>query len=497
MKKIGAIIITAILMTACPNPFLHDDGTVPDKPAELASNANVSSTATSITISWPAVKNASGYHIYRSTSLTGPYTKIDSSKTPSYTDKDISSGTTYYYKIAAYNDTGTGSQSDAISTVSVPAAPTVSQSGATTTSITISWAPVTGATGYYIYRSSSSTGTYTLLTTGTLGPNATSYTDNGLTIGTTYYYKVAAYNGGGTGSQSIYITAETIPGVPTGLKTMSASSTSITISWSAVTGASSYFIYRSGTLAGTYTQVGTSTTTSYTDTGVTASANYYYKVAARNSGGTGSQSDASLLQNNGSAPSAPTGLMTTAATSSTVTLTWNAIPGVTGYYVYRSSSSTGTFTQVGNPTSATYTDTGLSLGTTYYYKVAAYNSSGTGLQSSVYAATQYSSTNTISITGTAKAGQTITVTTTGDGWSSTSYSWGYADSGDASRFTFLSGYTSSSFTIPSSGYVGSVNLVGKYIRAFRRHPNGSWEETLNNEFVAKIYPSNFLGPVQP
>jgi Glycoside hydrolase family 44 len=88
-------------------------------------------------------------------------------------------------------------------------------------------------------------------------------------------------------------------------------------------------------------------------------------------------------------PTAPTGLAATVG-SGTVTLTWNAGGGATSYNVLRSSSSTGTYTSIGTVTSpapTTFTNTGLTNGTTYYYEVSGTNSAGTGPASSPLAAT--------------------------------------------------------------------------------------------------------------
>jgi len=517
--KFTTVIFTvfiAMFMIACSNPFLHDDedndddnntytmegsklgpsGSAPSTPAGLSkSTAN----STSISLSWYSVSGATSYRVYRSSTSGGTFSLVGSPSTASYTNTDLTANTTYYYKVAAYNSYGTSSQSSYLQATTAPAAPTgLTKTAATSNSISLSWNTVTGATGYYIYRSTSSTGPFTT-PVGTLTTNTTSYTDTSPTANTTYYYKVAANNTNGTGDQSTYVSIVTMLAIPTGLTTMPGSSTSITLSWNAVTGATEYYIYRS-TEDSNYSKLdtGSLTTTSYTNTGITENTTYYYKVSAYNSNGESSHS-AAVLQNNSSAPAAPTGLTTTAATGNSISLSWDSVASATGYYIYRSTSSTGAFTYIGTSTTISYTNTGLSLSTTYYYKVSAYNDSGTGQQSaSVYAATQTSSTYTITISGTAKAGQTLTVSIGGTGWSSNNYSWGYADSANASQFVFLSGYTSNSFTIPQNGMVNGVNLIGKYIRAFRRHPNGTWNETDQyGQVVAKIFPSNFIGPIQP
>lgn len=94
---------------------------------------------------------------------------------------------------------------------------------------------------------------------------------------------------------------------------------------------------------------------------------------------------------------APTGVSASATSSSSITVSWNAVTGATGYYVYRSASSSGTFTQVGSPTTTSFTNTGLSANTTYFYRVAAYNSGGTGAQSSTASATTQQSSQQTTI----------------------------------------------------------------------------------------------------
>ena len=90
-------------------------------------------------------------------------------------------------------------------------------------------------------------------------------------------------------------------------------------------------------------------------------------------------------------PDTPTGLTATAASSSSITLNWTASSGATSYDVYRSTSSGGTFTRLGDePTVGavtTYSSTGLSASTPYYYKISALNATGESVASSEVTAT--------------------------------------------------------------------------------------------------------------
>jgi fibronectin type 3 domain-containing protein len=265
--------------------------TIPGAPSVSASAASSSS----ITVSWSEVTGATRYYIYRSSSADGSYTQLTNTTSLSYTNTGLSSGATYYYKVAAYNSAGTGQQSVAASATTLLAPPSsVSASAASTASITVSWGSVTGAVEYYIYRSSSSSGTYTRVTTTPSAITGASYTDTGLSSGATYYYKVAAHNGSGVGAMSSsYGSATTLVALlspPTTVTASAASSSGITVSWSSVTGATRYYIYRSSSADGSYTQLTYTTSLSYTNTGLSSGATYYYKVAAYNSAGIGAMS---------------------------------------------------------------------------------------------------------------------------------------------------------------------------------------------------------------
>ena len=85
-------------------------------------------------------------------------------------------------------------------------------------------------------------------------------------------------------------------------------------------------------------------------------------------------------------PTAPTGL-TAAAANAQVTLNWTAGSGATGYYVKRSTTTGGPYTQIATEAGTSDTDTGLTNGTKYFYVVSAYNSAGQSANSAEVNAT--------------------------------------------------------------------------------------------------------------
>jgi endo-1,4-beta-xylanase len=169
-----------------------------------------------------------------------------------------------------------------------------------------------------------------------------------------------------------------MPSTPTGVTATAASSSSITVGWTTVTGAASYKVYRSSTSGGAYSLIGSPASNTYTDTGLSASTTYYYEVSAVNAGGESGQSGYVSVT---TAPSTPTGITATAASSSSITVSWTTVTGATSYKVYRSSTSGGAYSLIGSPASNTYTDTGLSASTIYYYEVSAVNAGGESGQS--------------------------------------------------------------------------------------------------------------------
>jgi fibronectin type 3 domain-containing protein len=239
---------------------------------------------------------------------------------------------------------------------------------------------------YYVYRSDEASGPYALVGDRI---NGTSYTNSNLATYTTFYYKVAACSSCGYSSEvlgelSAAVSATTFLVAPSGVNATSETSNSITISWNNLQDATAYRIFKSGTSNGTYTEIGTSTSNSYTDTGLPTNVQYYYKVSGYNSITEGDNSSyvyaTTLLK-------APTGVTTTVNSSNKITISWNAVTDANGYYVYRSDEVSGTYVQVGSTSGTSYENSKLSPGTTFYYKVAARNYNTGGEQSSAVSAT--------------------------------------------------------------------------------------------------------------
>ena len=166
------------------------------------------------------------------------------------------------------------------------------------------------------------------------------------------------------------------------------------LTWAAVDGAAKYEIYRSTQQSTGYSLLGTTTSTSYVNTGAAAGITYYYKVCAVNSAGTSAYSNIVSGTARTPAPAAPVLKGGTSSASGKPQLTWAAVDGAAKYDVYRSNSADGTFSKVGSTDKTTYVNTGAVQGVTYFYKIRAVGASG---------ASGFSNTVAIHVAGVVKA----------------------------------------------------------------------------------------------
>jgi len=162
----------------------------------------------------------------------------------------------------------------------------------------------------------------------------------------------------------------------------------VSLSWDAISGATSYTVKRGTTPGGPYdTQQSAVTSTSFSDTGATNGTTYYYVVSASNLGGESANSAEVSATPVPPVPSAPDTL-TASPGNATVALIWNEAQGADSYTVKRATTSGGPFTTLaGGLTETSYSDTSAVNGTTYYYVVTATNLGGESEASPLASAT--------------------------------------------------------------------------------------------------------------
>jgi RHS repeat-associated protein len=404
------------------NDYYFDDlmvtvsGGVPSAPTATAAT---SVATTSFTANWGSVSGATSYRLDVSpVSNFASYVSGFQNLSVTTTNRSVTgltAGTTYYYRVRAVNSSGTSANSNTITTYTVTSAPNATAATSiTTSSFTANWGSVTGASSYRLDVSTVSNFSSYVPGYQNLSVTGTNRSVTGLTAGTTYYYRVRAINAGGLASaNSGTITAATaipVPATPAATSATSVATTSFTANWTAVTGATSYQLDVSqvsnfSTYVSGFQNLSVTTTTRSV-TGLTAGTTYYYRVRAVNSSGTSANSNTITTY---TVTSAPNATAATSITSSSFTANWGSVTGASSYrldvstvsnfssYVpgYQNLSVTGTNRSV----------TGLSAGTTYYYRVRAVNAGGLASSNS---GTITAVTTTVAPTTTAPTAVTAT-----------------------------------------------------------------------------------------
>jgi fibronectin type 3 domain-containing protein len=292
---------------------------------------------------------------------------------------------------------GTGSGSS-VGTRTTPAVPTALAATAGNAQVALTWTASTGATSYHVKRSTTSGGPYTLVS----APTAASFTDTGLTDGTTYFYVVSALNANGESANSAQASAKPVaptqsqaPATPAGLMA-TAGNAQVSLTWTPSANAASYNVKRATVTGGPYTKISSPAATNFIDTGLTNGTTYFYVVSAQNSSGESANSAQASAKPTASTqtqiPATPTGLTATAGNAQ-ISLAWSISSGTTGYHLKRSTTTGGPYTQISAPTSTAFTDTGLINGTTYFYVVSAVNTAGESANSAPASATPSAPTN--------------------------------------------------------------------------------------------------------
>jgi titin len=378
--------------TSAPVSVTATPAASPAAPSALTATAN---SANQITLAWSDNSTGEdGFKIERSPTNQNNFVQVAAvnANATSYADTGLSPATKYYYRVRAYVTTASldspYSNAANATTLSAPAAPTtLSAAAASSSQINLTWTDKsTNETGFKISRSLDGTAFAPIAT---VGQNIRSYADtSGLTPDTTYFYVVQAFNANGDSKPSNTATTSTLPAptpppAPSGLVASAVSSSQISLLWTDDAANETGFKVERSTDGTTFAQVALlgANTTTYVDSGLTASTLYSYRVRATNASGDSQYSNtasATTLDAGATAPAAPGNLAALAQTGPSVSLTWtDNSNNEQGFAIERSLDGT-TFAQLATvgPNVNTYSDTGLRGNTNYYYRVRASNGAG-------------------------------------------------------------------------------------------------------------------------
>lgn len=350
------------------------------------------STATSITISWSSSSSSQGYNVYYKVNGAGAYSFATSTGGLSATVSGLSAAQSYDFMVVStytcINDLGavcgsreTTAGNQPTYATTAPAVPgSLSNSSVTQTTFTANWGASGGASGYFLELYNGAI----LIFSGSTATISLAVSDPDISAGGTYSWRVRANGVNANSSFSAGTTVTMVPPAPSGLSASGHTTSSLTLNWSAATGASGYRLdvatnsSFSPMLAG-FNDLSVSST-SRALASLSAGTTYYYRVRAENGSGTSGSTQANTI----TICAAPTANAAANISASEFKAQWQATTGAASYRLDVSVDDFASLLTNYNNLSVAATEqivNGLSAGTTYKYRVRAVNASGTSTSS--------------------------------------------------------------------------------------------------------------------
>ena len=233
----------------------------------------------------------SGFRVYRASGGSFALIATLAANSLEYTDINLTPGTGYTYRVAAFNSAGNSAAAE-VSTSTLSIAPAIPQNVTATalsSAIVIGWSPSNGATQYTVERGVSSAGPFAAVGSVAI----TQFTDGTVAAGTTYFYRVIASGGGQVSGPSAVVSAVVSTGTagsaPTPPRSLSASASkgNVKLMWKdSSTNEDKFVIERSlDGLSFSQMAIAPLNTTTFSDRNVAPRRRYYYRVAAVNAAG--------------------------------------------------------------------------------------------------------------------------------------------------------------------------------------------------------------------
>ena len=431
-------------------------------PANI-SKISASARGTSVTISWDKVSKATDYIVEHY--VNGAWKQVGTTSSLSYKVNGITQNGVNKFRVKArrnysgvyYNGGYTYVNAEV---TDIPSTVTgIRSTSNTSTSNTITWNASKKAEGYEIYQWIGTNDSYKLIGTTT----STKFTNSKKSSGTMYRYKVRAFNTVDgqriEGAYSSELTTCTLP-ANVSFSLCSTDVDSITLNWNKVSKATGYQVemYTNGT----WKTLSTLSGTSYTASDLSQKTAYRFRVRAiRNYNyinyyGDYTEKDITIRPAN-----TPKGLSSSVNTSSSNTITWESVNGVSGYSVYQWIGTSDSYKELGDTAYPYYTNSGKSSGTMYTYRVEAYYVSDNVMQ--------YSKPAQL-VTCTLPAN--VTVKTAKRSGSNISLAWNKVSKATGYEIYVKSGSSWKKLTTTSGKSYTAKNLSGTKtfrIRAYRKY----------------------------
>ena len=333
--------------------------------------SKLENTAGGIKLSWNKVSGTYGYRLYRKTS--SGWKRFKDTTTTSYTDSSVTVNKTETYTIRCIDSSGntiSGFNSKGWSKKYTPVAPTISKLENTSGGIKLTWNKIAGVYGYRVYYKPTSGGWKRLKDT-----TSTTFTDSAVSANQTKTYTIRCIDKSGntvSGYNSKGWSKKYSPVAPT-ISKLENTSGGIKLTWNKITGVYGYRVYYKPTSGG-WKRLKDTTSTTFTDSAVSTNQTKTYTIRCIDKNGNTVSGYNSTGWSKKYSPVAPT-ITKLTNTSKGVSVTWNKIPGVYGYRLYRKYDG-GSWTRVKDITATNYTDSDAKKGKKVTYTVRCIDKNG-------------------------------------------------------------------------------------------------------------------------